>query len=167
MLLAVTVGAVVFSVVCHRRYRNPVVGVLWTVVWVVGITAALLLILSGGFGLGAFDAKVQRLLVVETVGVAVVSSLTASIMQSVRTDRGFGKRFCPYCKFSFGESYVWKCPKCARDVSWAQFSLKKECHQCGYDLRGLTERRCPECGAEIIGAMHPAHDEDVGDGVET
>ncbi len=33
------------------------------------------------------------------------------------------------------------------NLGWAWFSLHKEgeCRRCGYDLRGLTEPRCPEC----------------------
>lgn len=27
----------------------------------------------------------------------------------------------------------------------------KQCHDCGYDLKGLTSGRCPECGRSISG----------------
>lgn len=164
VVLAVLVGTVGASVVCHLRIRNSLAAVVWSVVWVLALTAGFLIVFSGGFDLAnTFDAKVQRLMLIEFFGVAVASAIIGAILQTSRWERHRGARACPYCKFAFGETYLWRCPQCSRDVSWAQFSLTKECHECGYDLRGLTERRCPECGAEVRGVMHPVNDGGEGD----
>src|SRR5258705_7763065 len=47
-------------------------------------------------------------------------------------------------------------------VDWATVSTPVECPLCLYNLRGLTEPRCPECGyqfqwAELLDPQHPRH----------
>ena len=55
----------------------------------------------------------------------------------------------------------WTCPQCGQQIEgqftecWScdandpRHDREARCHECGYRLWGLPERRCPECGTEF------------------
>ena len=54
----------------------------------------------------------------------------------------FGPDRCRHCGAAYhGETR--QCPRCGR-------SMDDYCSRCGYLLRGLQERRCPECGLALV-----------------
>ena len=73
------------------------------------------------------------------IGVAalVLALLLTLIWTHYRNDRPFPPGCCKRCGYKLADG-AHQCPRCSR--------VCHPCAQCGYDVTGLTEPRCPECG---------------------
>ncbi len=82
----------------------------------------------------------------------VLTALVAGTAIAIAADQWFTIRPAPVSEWVFRmPAYVWHALAAGSLLAWAIRARRREprpgfCSGCGYDLRGLEQRRCPECG---------------------
>jgi hypothetical protein len=122
-------------------------------VWERSDTLALVIILAGAAMAGWMGLRYA----VAILGAAAATCFTLWLPDSrdnIAIGRGYGSfdsYLLRYCLFILATSLG--CTGCAilggyarRYVESRRHPSRLNCPACGYDLRGLPERRCPECG---------------------